>query len=69
MKTCRSTWGFIKLDSPDEKLFTLTYDDGKRVIKMDFMGYTPEEAVEELLNKIQSEEELICEPDKKSLTI
>ena len=56
---CIPSWGFIKLNCPDEKPFTLTYDDGRRVIKMAFMGYTPEEAVEELLDKIQSEEELI----------
>ena len=58
MKTCRPSWGFINLArGADEKPFTLIYDDGKRVIKMDFMGYTPEEAVEELLNKIESEED------------
>lgn len=61
MKTrCKPSWGFINLArGADEKPFTLTYDDGHKVIKIGFKGYTPEEAVEELLNKIQSEEELI----------
>lgn len=56
---CIPTWGFIKLNCPDENPFTLIYQDKEKTVKIDFMGYTPEEAVEKLLERIESEEELI----------